>query len=121
MQPLTAASESRFDAAKPDEPPQLFRDTALRSADFRAADFQTRQVFVRSRDGTRVPMFIVSRKGIQLTGSNPTLLYGYGGASCLASVIMVFSTCTNGLQKRVCDQPHKSLMTSSCDMFHSYM
>ena len=72
----------RFDAAKPDEPPQLFRDTALRSAEFRASDFQTRQVFVRSRDGMRVPMFIVARKGIQLDGSNPTLLYGYGGASC---------------------------------------
>ena len=74
----------RFDAAKPDEPPQLFRDTALRSAEFRASDFQTQQVFVRSRDGTRVPMFIVARKGIQLDGSNPTLLYGYGGASCSA-------------------------------------
>ncbi len=32
-----------------------------------------------SRDGTRVPMFITHRKGIKLDGSNPTLLYGYGG------------------------------------------
>ena len=74
----------RFDAAKADEPPQLFRETTLRSAAYRASDFETRQVFVRSRDGTRVPMFIVARKGIQLDGSNPTLLYGYGGASCFA-------------------------------------
>ena len=39
---------------------------------------------MRSRDGTRVPMFIVARNGIQLDGSNPTLLYGYGGAPCFA-------------------------------------
>lgn len=42
-------------------------------------EFETRQVFAASRDGTRVPMFIVCRKDIQLDGSNPTLLYGYGG------------------------------------------
>jgi prolyl oligopeptidase len=47
--------------------------------DFNPADYETRQVFVASRDGTRVPMFIVSKKGIKLDGSNPTYLYGYGG------------------------------------------
>jgi prolyl oligopeptidase len=47
--------------------------------DFNPADYETRQVFVASRDGTKVPMFIVSKKGIKLDGSNPTYLYGYGG------------------------------------------
>jgi prolyl oligopeptidase len=40
---------------------------------------ETRQVFVTSKDGTRVPAFIVAKKGIVLDGNNPTLLYGYGG------------------------------------------
>jgi prolyl oligopeptidase len=46
---------------------------------FNPADYETRQVFYRSKDGTRVPMFITHKKGIALDGRNPTLLYGYGG------------------------------------------
>ena len=46
---------------------------------FTASAYQTQQVFYKSKDGTRVPMFIVSRKGTKLDGSNPTILYGYGG------------------------------------------
>ena len=41
--------------------------------------YETRQVFATSKDGTRVPLFITYKKGIQLDGSHPTLLYGYGG------------------------------------------
>jgi prolyl oligopeptidase len=47
--------------------------------DFDPAAYETRQVFYRSKDGTRVPMFITHRKGLKLDGANPTLLYGYGG------------------------------------------
>ena len=47
--------------------------------DFDPSAFETRQVFFTSKDGTRVPMFVVSKKGIKLDGSNPTYLYGYGG------------------------------------------
>ena len=46
---------------------------------FDRSTFQTKQVFFSSKDGTRVPMFIVHRKGLPLNGDNPTLLYGYGG------------------------------------------
>jgi prolyl oligopeptidase len=46
---------------------------------FKPSDYVTEQVFYQSKDGTRVPMFIVYKKGMQRNGQNPTLLYGYGG------------------------------------------
>ncbi|HHJ53878.1 MAG TPA: S9 family peptidase [Caldithrix abyssi] len=46
---------------------------------FDADRYVTKQVFYRSKDGTRVPMFITHRKDLKMDGNNPTLLYGYGG------------------------------------------
>lgn len=53
----------------------------LRAAkvDFNPDDYEVKQVFYNSKDGTRVPMFIAHKKGLELNGSNPTLLYAYGG------------------------------------------
>ncbi|MCF7811029.1 prolyl oligopeptidase family serine peptidase [bacterium] len=47
--------------------------------DFNPDGFITKQVFYHSKDGTRIPMFIVHKKDVNLDGSNPTYLYGYGG------------------------------------------
>lgn len=46
---------------------------------FNPEDFESKQVWYKSKDGTEVPMFIVHKKGLNLNGENPTLLYGYGG------------------------------------------
>lgn len=46
---------------------------------FNSDDYETKQIFYKSKDGTRAPMFISHKKGVKLDGNNPTLLYGYGG------------------------------------------
>jgi prolyl oligopeptidase len=70
-------------------PPSIYRyDIGTRTStlynapkipNFDPADYETKQVFYPSKDGTRVPMFIVHKKGLKLDGNNPTLMYGYGG------------------------------------------
>ncbi len=47
--------------------------------DFVPDDYETKQIFYQSKDGTKVPMFIVHKKGMKLDGTNPTMLYAYGG------------------------------------------
>jgi prolyl oligopeptidase len=47
--------------------------------DFKSDDYETKQVFYASKDGTKIPMFITHKKGIKLDGTNPCFLFGYGG------------------------------------------
>jgi prolyl oligopeptidase len=47
--------------------------------DFDGTRYETKQVFYESKDGTKIPMFIIHKKGLKLNGSNPAYLYGYGG------------------------------------------
>lgn len=47
--------------------------------DFKSDDFESKQVFYPSKDGTQIPMIITYKKGTELNGKNPTILYGYGG------------------------------------------
>lgn len=49
------------------------------AVDFDPTKYETKQVFFKSKDGTRVPLFITHKKGLRTDGSNPTLMYGYGG------------------------------------------
>ena len=57
--------------------------TQLQAANvaFNADDYEVKQLFYSSKDGTKVPMFVAHKKGLKLDGNNPTLLYGYGGFS----------------------------------------
>jgi prolyl oligopeptidase len=55
---------------------ELFREPKVK---FDGNQFESKQIFYTSKDGTPVPMIIVSKKGLKLDGNNPTILYAYGG------------------------------------------
>jgi prolyl oligopeptidase len=82
------ANESFYSYSSFNSPPTIYRfatdsgeSTVFKTVnvDFDPADYVVKQVFYNSMDGTRVPMFIAHRTGLQLNGDTPTLLYGYGG------------------------------------------
>jgi len=73
LQPTTAYFyDSKTDSSRPFDPPKLTFDPA---------GFVMERVFYRSKDGTRVPMFLTHRKDLMKNGQNPTMLYAYGGFS----------------------------------------
>ncbi len=55
---------------------ELYKSSGV---DFTPENYESKQVFYNSKDGTRIPLIITYKKGIELNGKNPTLLYGYGG------------------------------------------
>ncbi|MFO0968266.1 MAG: prolyl oligopeptidase family serine peptidase [Gemmataceae bacterium] len=67
---------------------KLFREPKVK---FNPDDYETIQVFYPSKDGTKIPMFISYKKGIKLDGSNPTLLYGYGGFNISLTPVFAIS------------------------------
>jgi prolyl oligopeptidase len=70
----TPSTIYRYDVASGES--TIYREPEV---DFDPRAYETSQVFYHSKDGTKVPMFIISKKDLQLDGDNPTLLYGYGG------------------------------------------
>jgi len=62
---------------------KVFRSPEI--SGFKADDYETKEVFFASKDGTRVPMFLVYRRGLKLDGNNPVLVSGYGGFSVVES------------------------------------
>jgi prolyl oligopeptidase len=70
----TPATVYRYDIASGTS--EVFRKPEVK---FNTEGYETKQVFFTSKDGTKVPMFIVHKKGLKLDGTNPTYLYAYGG------------------------------------------
>lgn len=68
---------------------ELYKKSGVK---FDPSRYESKQVFYKSKDGTKVPMIITHKKGLQLNGKNPTLLYGYGGFN--VSLTPAFSTST---------------------------
>jgi len=81
-------NETFYSFASFNVPPTIFRydlktgkSSVVRETKFGIdlSQYEVKQVFYKSKDGTKIPMFITHKKGLELDGQNPTLLYGYGG------------------------------------------
>lgn len=71
---VTPGSIYKYDIEKGTS--ELYRKPEI---DFNPENYESKQVFYTSKDGTKIPMIITLKKGVELNGKNPTILYGYGG------------------------------------------
>ncbi|GJQ78270.1 hypothetical protein Trydic_g22113 [Trypoxylus dichotomus] len=90
----------RVDLSNPNIKPEVFQET--RVGDFDPTKYECKQVFYDSKDGTKIPMFIITKKGVKLDGTNPCLLYAYGGFNITMGPSfsisrLVFVNCFNGV------------------------
>lgn len=72
---FTSPEEVYFYDAKTGNSKRIFKP----NCPFQSNDFETKQVFYSSKDGTKISMFITHKKGIELNGDNPCFVFGYGG------------------------------------------
>lgn len=72
---FTATTDDNGDISQ--DEPKCFRESVPKNFD--PTKFVTKQIFYESKDGTRVPMFIVHKNALEMNGNHPCLLYGYGG------------------------------------------
>jgi hypothetical protein len=108
-----------LEAAAPVVEPQLYQRTPLR-VPHRAEDYCVKQVFVRSSDGTRVPMFVAHRTAAQLGPSTPALLYGYGGFNIAIQPYFSASWCAACHMPRLSELPRcASLPRTSAPPYHA--
>lgn len=90
----------RADLSDPTIKQEVFQETKV--GDFNPSIYDCKQVFYDSKDGTKIPMFLVYKKGLVLDGTNPCLLYGYGGFNITVGPSfsisrLVFVNCFNGV------------------------
>ncbi|XP_026463642.1 prolyl endopeptidase-like [Ctenocephalides felis] len=90
----------RCDLTEPEIIPTIFRETKLQGFD--SSKYKMEQVFYTSKDGTKIPMFICSKKSSPRCGSTPCLLYGYGGFNVSLTPTFsvsraIFMHCFNGI------------------------
>lgn len=71
---ITPSTIFRYEAAE--QSTELYKFPRI---EFNSDDYESNQIFYSSKDGTKIPMIITHKKGLKLNGSNPTILYGYGG------------------------------------------
>ncbi len=72
---FTTPEENYFYDVKAGTSKRIFKP----NTSFKSKEYETKQVFYKSKDGTKVSMFITHKKGIQLNGTNPCFVFGYGG------------------------------------------